>query len=220
MIFYMPVVFTIFAAIIFILANDWLWFEGWLFIGVFICYAFLYTLYALIKDPEIFLKRAKYTTDDFAHKSFSDKKILLRGLVLLAFMVIYPALEHAAGNQPLPWMIELVGFLGVIVGLIGLTYVNIVNRYASKGLVIHKDHELITAGPYQYVRHPLYALVIPFILGTPLLLGSFIGFLASWLFIPLLIYRIQIEEQMLIDHLPGYSEYMQQVPYRLIPKVY
>ncbi|MHA2110463.1 MAG: methyltransferase family protein, partial [Candidatus Hodarchaeales archaeon] len=91
---------------------------------------------------------------------------------------------------------------------------------ASKGLVIHKDHELITTGPYQYVRHPMYTIINIFSVCVPLALGSFIGFLGSILFPLLILYRIKIEEEMLINHLPGYKEYMERVKYRLIPKIY
>lgn len=111
----------------------------------------------------------------------------------------------------LPWYIELIGFAGLIFGFIGMTYVNMVNRYASKGLVIHKDHELITAGPYQYIRHPMYLIVSVFCVCIPLALGSFIAFVRSFLFPLLLVYRIRIEEKMLMDHLAGYKEYMEQV---------
>ncbi|MFW9779528.1 MAG: isoprenylcysteine carboxylmethyltransferase family protein [Candidatus Heimdallarchaeota archaeon] len=220
MIFYLPIVSVVFSALVLIPANDFAWLEGWLFIFVFLGYAFLYFLYSLIKDPDILFKRGKYFTDNPETHSFPDRTFMILGLVVFGFIVIFPGIDHASKISPLPWYLELLGFIGFITGFIGITYVNKVNRYASKGLVIHKDHELITSGPYQYVRHPMYAVAAVMIVCIPLALGSLIAFLVSLLFPILLLFRIRIEEDMLMNHLAGYKEYMEQVKYRLIPKIY
>ena len=70
MIFYVPIVFLILGALIFIPANDFSWLEGWLFIIVFYAYIMVYLLYSLVKDPELLFKRAKYFTDNPETKSF------------------------------------------------------------------------------------------------------------------------------------------------------
>jgi protein-S-isoprenylcysteine O-methyltransferase Ste14 len=226
MVLYTPIVLVIFGLLILIPANDLYWFEGWLFIILFVSYIFLYLLYSLIKDPELLLKRGKYTTDDPDTKFLPDKTFMILAVVLFGFVFIFPGIEHnlflqgLAPIPPLPLFIELLGFIGMIIGLVGMTYVNMVNRYASKGLVIHKDHELITSGPYRYVRHPMYAIIIIFFTGLPITLGSVIATVVSLLFPFLLIYRIRIEEKMLMDHLPGYKEYMERVKYCLFPKIY
>ncbi|MFX1506615.1 MAG: methyltransferase family protein [Promethearchaeota archaeon] len=220
MVFYLPIVFIIMGALIFILANDFLWLEGWFFLIIFFAYILIYFLYSLIKDPEVLMKRGKYTTDDPATTFLPDRTFMILAVVVFGFVFLFPGFDHASNISPLPWFIELLGFFGLVIALIGITYVNKVNRYASKGLVIHKDHELITTGPYQYIRHPMYMIFIIFTCCLPLALGSFIAFLASLLFPILLIYRIRIEEKMLMDHLPGYKEYMERVQYRLIPKIY
>jgi protein-S-isoprenylcysteine O-methyltransferase Ste14 len=156
MIFYTPIVAIIFGAIIFIPANDFYWLEGWLFLSIFFGYIFLYLLYSLIKDPELLLKRGKYTTDDPNTTFIPDKTFMVFAVVVFVFIFIFPGIDRALNISPLPWFIELLGFIGMIVSLVGVTYINKVNRYASKGLVIHKDHELITSGPYRFVRHPMY----------------------------------------------------------------
>jgi protein-S-isoprenylcysteine O-methyltransferase Ste14 len=220
MIFYTPIVLIIFGALILVPANDFAWLEGWMFIILFVTYIMLYMLYSLIKDPELLMKRGKYTTDDPETTFIPDKLFFILSLPVFGFTFIFPGFDYALNLSQLPWFIKLIGFIGIIIGFIGMTYVNMINRYASKGLVIHKDHELITTGPYQYVRHPMYAIIIIFCSCIPLGLGSFIAFIVSLLFPLLLVYRIRIEEKMLMDHLIGYKEYMEQVPYRLIPKLY
>jgi protein-S-isoprenylcysteine O-methyltransferase Ste14 len=220
MIFYLPIVFAIFAVIIFIPANDFSWLEGWLFVIIFFGYAFLLLLYFFIKDPDAMMKRGKYITDDPNTKSFPDKTFMVSGILIFGFIVIFPGIDHELRLSPIPPLIELLGFIGLIISLLFISYVNKVNRYASKGLVIHKDHELITSGPYRVIRHPMYAGFIILIISTPVALGSFIAFVVSLAFPILLAYRIGIEEKMLVNHLAGYKEYMEQVKYRLIPKIY
>jgi protein-S-isoprenylcysteine O-methyltransferase Ste14 len=53
-------------------------------------------------------------------------------------------------------------------------------RNWSGAVALKEDHELITAGLYQYVRHPIYTGMLLMILGTALslaTLGACIGFL-------------------------------------------
>jgi protein-S-isoprenylcysteine O-methyltransferase Ste14 len=220
MIFYVPIIFVVFSLLIFIPANDFTWLEGWLFIIIFLGYAFLYLLYSLVKDPDILMRRGKYFTDNPETQSFPDKTFMIIALVMFFFTFIFPGIEHAAEVSPLPWYVELIGFIGLIIGFVFITYVNKVNRYASKGLVIHKDHELITAGPYQFVRHPLYAGAIVMCISIPVALGSLLASVVALLWPILFAWRIRIEEEMLANHLPGYKEYMEQVKYRLIPRIY
>ncbi|MHA2295900.1 MAG: methyltransferase family protein [Candidatus Hodarchaeales archaeon] len=166
------------------------------------------------------LKRGKYTTDDPDTKFLPDKTFMVLAVVVFGFILIFPGIEHSLELSLIPPLIEIVGFIGLIISLAFITFVNKVNRYASKGLVIHKDHELITSGPYRYVRHPMYVGFILFFVSIPVALGSFIAFAVSLLLPFLFIYRIRIEEKMLVNHLAGYKDYMEQVKYRLIPKIY
>ena len=66
----------------------------------------------------------------------------------------------------------------------------------------------------------MYVGFIVMMISLPIALGSFIAFVGACFFPLILIFRIRIEEKMLIDHLPGYKEYIKQVKYRLIPKIY
>ena len=105
MIFYVPFAFLIIGAIILLPANDFSWLEGWLLILVFFGYVFLYLLYYLIKDPEVIMKRAKYTTDDPNTVLMPDKLFMVLTVMVLGFIVIFPGLEHAANVTPFPWYI-------------------------------------------------------------------------------------------------------------------
>jgi protein-S-isoprenylcysteine O-methyltransferase Ste14 len=52
------------------------------------------------------------------------------------------------------------------------------NTFAALVVKVQKEREqkVITSGPYRYVRHPMYAGMIFYLLGLPLLLGSWWDF--------------------------------------------
>ena len=82
------------------------------------------------------------------------------------------------------------------------------------------DQRVITTGPYARVRHPMYVGVLVMVLGWPLALGSWWGLAILVVTLPVLIWRILDEENLLKKDLPGYPEYMQKVHYRLVPHLW
>jgi protein-S-isoprenylcysteine O-methyltransferase Ste14 len=57
-------------------------------------------------------------------------------------------------------------------------------------------------------------------LATPIALGSYWA-LPVFLTLPIvMVYRIMNEEKVLMRELPGYTEYMQNVRYRLVPFIW
>ena len=68
-------------------------------------------------------------------------------------------------------------------------------------------------------RHPRIAHAL-YVIGTPLALGSYWGFLALAATTPFLLWRLLDEERVLTRDLPGYAEYRQRVRHRLVPMVW
>jgi protein-S-isoprenylcysteine O-methyltransferase Ste14 len=62
----------------------------------------------------------------------------------------------------------------------------------------------------------MYVGVLIMVVGVPLALGSWWGLAVLALTLPVLIWRILDEEQLLKKDLPGYGEYAQKVRYRLV----
>ncbi|MFN8609638.1 MAG: methyltransferase [Vulcanimicrobiota bacterium] len=83
-----------------------------------------------------------------------------------------------------------------------------------------RDHQLVDTGPYALVRHPGYSSGLLYLLGLGLMLGS--GWaLALWpIEVAILSARLLLEEDFLSRSLPGYADYRQRVPYRLLPRVW
>jgi protein-S-isoprenylcysteine O-methyltransferase Ste14 len=96
------------------------------------------------------------------------------------------------------------------------------NNYASSVVRIQADRgqTVVSAGPYRYVRHPLYAGIVVFAIGTPLCLESWPGLAAGTIMILLVARRAVLEEKSLTVELPGYAAYARHVRYRLAPYVW
>ncbi len=96
------------------------------------------------------------------------------------------------------------------------------NSYLSPVVRLQEERgqTVISTGPYHYVRHPMYAGIVAFAVGTPLLLGSWYGILFGLILVVLIARRAVLEERTLREELPGYAAYMARVRYRLIPHVW
>jgi protein-S-isoprenylcysteine O-methyltransferase Ste14 len=97
------------------------------------------------------------------------------------------------------------------------------NTFAAPVVKIQPERgqQVVEAGPYAVVRHPIYAGNLILMAGAPLLLGSWGGLAATIaLFVPLLVLRAILEERALSQGLEGYPRYAMRVRYRLIPGIW
>jgi protein-S-isoprenylcysteine O-methyltransferase Ste14 len=92
-----------------------------------------------------------------------------------------------------------------------------VNRYAARTVRVEEGQKVISTGPYKWLRHPFYTGAVIIFLATPLGLGSCVALPVFALVIPVFVIRLLNEEQVLRRELPGYIEYCQGTPYRLVP---
>src|SRR4030095_8859446 len=115
--------------------------------------------------------------------------------------------------------------LGVVVLLISFYLLFLTfreNSYLSPVVRIQEERgqTVVSTGPYRYVRHPMYAGILVFMVGTPLLLGSAYGIIVGLIFMIVLGRRALLEERTLRQELPGYAAYMEKVKYRILPYVW
>jgi protein-S-isoprenylcysteine O-methyltransferase Ste14 len=112
----------------------------------------------------------------------------------------------------------------IVLTVIGLIVAIVARRTLagnwSRAVAFKEDHELITAGLYHYIRHPIYTGILLMILGTALFVGTLsagIGFLiialAIW-------FKLRAEEELLSKHFPReYPAYKNRTK-ALIPYIF
>ena len=108
-----------------------------------------------------------------------------------------------------------------LVGMIAFTWTVTHLRKAFLGDVVPVTENLITRGPYPWVRHPLYLSMIVVLVGIGIAFRSLWGMISVFaLFLPAIIYRARLEESTLSKKFGGeWDEYANQTKF-LIPSLW
>jgi protein-S-isoprenylcysteine O-methyltransferase Ste14 len=208
-----------FPVILFALAGDWRWIEGWLFSVNFLAMCFSTLIYLYFRDPELLKERFGSPIQETQKRW--DK--LLLSLFLVEFIVwwaIMPLDARRFGWSPaFPLWVKAIGALLLVVSSFVLFGALKENTFAAPVVKIQKERgqRVISTGLYAIVRHPMYAGAVLLFLGAPLLLGSIFGLLLGLVLIVTIAARSLGEEAMLKRELEGYSDYMEKVKWRMIP---
>ncbi|MDM7913465.1 MAG: isoprenylcysteine carboxylmethyltransferase family protein [Methanotrichaceae archaeon] len=146
----------------------------------------------------------------------------LLAVIYLVVLFVVPW-EYAHFSGPIPRG-SLLAWAGLTVFALGIFFrswaVWALHGFYTARLGIQPGHRLITTGAYGLVRHPGYLGEIASVLGMSLALSSLIGLAMTILLFPLLIRRMETEEEMLLAQFGNeYREYMQRTK-RLIPGIY
>ena len=212
--------FVILALALFVPAGTAGWAAGWVFWGLFLACFVGVTLWLGRHNPALLQERFQLRR---AGQPGWDRLYLpLMLLVALAWLVFMALDAGRLRWSPLPVWLQPVGAV-VLMGAFYLLFRTFrENAFLSPVVRMQKDRgqTVISTGPYHYVRHPMYAGLLLFVIGTSLLLGSGYGILVGMFFMALLARRSVLEERTLRNELPGYDAYMVSVRYRLIPYVW
>jgi len=212
--------FLLTALALFLPAGTIAWPAGWIFL--ILLYGFLLVgIWLLLKyNPGLLQERLSLSQP---HQKAWDKVfLLLFNLFFLAWLVLMPLDAVRFHWSQVPLFLQVVGAMALVGSflLISLTFRE--NAFLSPTVRIQQERgqTVVSTGPYQHVRHPLYTGGLLLFLGTSLLLGSWYGLLLVLVMIPGVAVRAVLEERALRKELPGYDAYMAQVKYRLIPYVW
>jgi len=108
----------------------------------------------------------------------------------------------------------------VIGGTLRIWPIFVLGRSFSGLVAIQPGHELVTHGPYRYVRHPSYLGMMLGFVGWALVFRSSVGLVAAVLGLRLLFERIESEEALLASHFgDAYADYRRR-SWRLVPWLY
>jgi protein-S-isoprenylcysteine O-methyltransferase Ste14 len=205
-------------ALLFMTAGTVQWLGAWVFLFEISLGGLVTESWLARRDPDLLAER-RSTRGQVGWDRILMTIIPLLWLGWLPLM----ALDAARFQwSAVPGWLQCVGaiILAASFCLVHLTYRE--NSYAAPVVKIQRErgHTAITTGPYEYVRHPIYASGLLSYLGTPLLLGSWYGLAIVPVMAALLAFRAVMEERMLKAELDGYLEYAARVRYRLLPMVW
>lgn len=113
------------------------------------------------------------------------------------------------------WLLFVAGWWIVYRALIANAFAVTVVRVQDE-----RGHRIVRTGPYAIVRHPMYAGIVPVMVGMGLWLHSTAAVVAAAVPIVILAARIVLEERVLLARFPEYAEYAATVRWRMLPFVW
>jgi protein-S-isoprenylcysteine O-methyltransferase Ste14 len=206
------IVVVILGALLFVPAGTLEYWNAWIYLAVLLLPAIAVMVYFFKTDPELIERRMKVKEQER-----QQRRILHAGTPLFVGSLVLPGLDWRLGWSAVPLEIALGADALIVVGYLLFARVLKENRFASRVIEVVPGQKVITSGPYAVIRHPMYVGVLLIYVFSPLALGSYWALLVSVWFVPVIVARILNEEAVLQRDLAGFTEYMTQTRYRLLP---
>ncbi len=202
-------------ALFFIPAGTLSYWQAWVYCGVIFLPMIAVLAYLITCDPGLLERRIRTGEKEPVQK----KIIILSSAAFLACLII-PGLDFRFAWSQVPlWLVflsDILVFCGYMIFFITLRE----NSYASRIIEVEPGQQVISTGPYAYIRHPMYSGMLLMFLFTPSALGSFVALITFPLLLLTIVWRIKNEETVLIRDLTGYPDYCRKVRYRLVPGIW
>ena len=206
---------VLFGTLLFLPAGTLNWMNGWLMMGILFIPMMIMGIVMFCSAPELLSKRIKNKEERTTQKGV----VALSGLLFIVSFIV-AGLNYRYQWYTLPTILPYIASIIFLIGYAMYAEVMRENAWLSRTIEVQENQSVVSTGLYGIVRHPMYTATILMYLAMPLVLGSLIAFGIMLLYIPIIIRRINDEEQLLKTELPGYSEYCTQVRWRLIPYIY
>lgn len=212
----------LFPAILFLLAGDLRWTEGWVVSVIFLAMCYGTLVYLYFHDPALLKERFGSPIQE-TQKPW-DKVLLLTFFVeFIVWWSIMPLDARRFSWSPaFPFWAKAIGTLLLILAVYIVFEALKENTFAAPVVKMQKERgqKVISTGLYGIVRHPMYAGAVLLFIAAPLLLGSVFGLALGLVLIITIAVRSLGEESMLKEELDGYRDYMRKVKWRMIPFVF
>jgi protein-S-isoprenylcysteine O-methyltransferase Ste14 len=176
------------------------------------------TLYFLKHAPALIERRMEVGPGAEQEKSQKIIQAIAGALSCAVFMV--PGFDHRFHRSSVPAPLALAVDAVVMLALLIVFRVFKENSYTASTVQVEANQQVISTGPYAWIRHPMYAGSALGFLATPFALDSLWALLPAILLCGVVVVRLLDEERYLSENLPGYDAYCQKVRYRLIPYVW
>jgi len=199
----------------------WDWWEAWVYAVICILGFAISRALAARRHPDLLAERARF----MQHENAKPWDKLLAPLIgfgggLIPLAAGLDARFHWSPTFSLP--VKTLSLVIILAGYALASYALIENRFFSGMVRIQTDrgHQVVSSGPYRWMRHPGYAGGLLSYLATPFFLDSLWAFLPAAFLTIVLVIRTDWEDRTLQDELEGYRDYAKRVRYRLLPGVW
>ena len=204
-----------------LISWSWDWWEAWVYGFINVLGFLISRAMAAKRNPDLIRERAQF----MKHENVFNWDKILAPIVALGggLIPLVVGLDELLNWSPaFSILIKIIALAIILTGYIWGSYALIQNRFFSGMVRIQSDrgHQVITSGPYRWMRHPGYAGAICTYLATPLFLDSGWAFIPAVFLVIALVIRTSLEDKVLQAELEGYSEYADKVRYRLFPGVW
>lgn len=204
-----------------LISWSWNWWEAWVYGFINIGSFAISRALAARRNPDLITERARFMKHEKV-KSWDRTLAPLMGIGG-GLMPLVAGLDELLNWSPAFSMpVKIIALVIILAGFTLGSYALIENRFFSGIVRIQSDrgHQVISSGPYRWMRHPGYTGGMMTYLGTPLLLDSGWAFIPAGFLVIVLAIRTVLEDRTLHVELAGYSEYATRVRYRLLPGVW
>jgi len=199
--------------VLFIPAGTIKFWEAWILWSGFSLITVFIIVYFSKKNPEFLSRRATSQKKDTSKKAPAFFKLYYLGFIL-------PGIDFRFHWSNVPVWLVIVSNILVFGGYIFIFLVFRENTYASTVIRVENEQHVITTGPYSIIRNPMYFGMLIMSLFMPLALGSYFSLIPMLFIVPITLFRIKNEEEILLRDLKGYKDYCLKTPYRLIPLIW
>ena len=199
------------------LPYNWL---GWLLLFIGVGYPLGGLGYGILRKRAFWrsTQQGKVASEERSDRSFW---LILPGFLLVFFASPLEFLYFPSFLPRSPWLQAAGGCLFVLgVALRNWTRRHLRIQYSGH-LEVQVEHRLVQSGPYRFIRHPGYTGFLAMALGIALGYSSLAGILAvPAVLLPGLVYRIKVEEKLLVGRFgEEYTRYASRT-WRLMPGIW
>lgn len=204
-----------------LITRRWDWIEAWIYAALNVLGFIVSRALAAKRNPDILVERA----NSLQHEDVKPWDRILSPLMGIGSGVIplVAGLDVLLGGSPaFDSRTKIFALAVLLAGYIFASAAFIENRFFSGVVRIQKErgHQVVSSGPYRWVRHPGYAGALWAYLATPVLLDSRWAFIPAALLLVVTVVRVVFEDRTLQEELEGYAEYARRVKYRLFPGIW
>jgi protein-S-isoprenylcysteine O-methyltransferase Ste14 len=187
---------------------------------VMIAFFMVYLLWSTVFETSIYQDPDEYVIKDDDQKSYIYLQIAF--MIALFFATIdFVGLHYTRIMMLEPYIIYAGFTLFIASCLIRWRGFKSIGKYFNPRVAIYENHKLITTGAYRNIRHPLYLGSLLSFIAIPLVFNSWGALLLMILItIPTLVYRIKVEEKLLLSNFgEAYITYSQKTK-KMIPGIW